>query len=244
MLSPRERVFIGDVQGCADELDELLERIGFDPDRHELWCVGDLVNRGPASARALRRLREIGARSVLGNHDLHLLAVARGQRRARADDSFGDVLIAPDRDALIDWLSAQPLVQAWDDLLVVHAGLHPAWEDPRAIAAPLESAIAAGRIPFADPDLAFLTRARNCDASGERPLDEIHPGAGFAPWYEHYRGERTVVFGHWASRGLVRAPRLRGLDTGCIWGGSLTAWHSRSDRAISVPARRVYHPIR
>jgi bis(5'-nucleosyl)-tetraphosphatase (symmetrical) len=244
VLKSRERVFIGDVQGCADELDELLERIGFDAEHHELWCVGDLVNRGPASARALRRLREIGAHSVLGNHDLHLLAVARGQRRARPDDSFGDVLAAPDRDVLLDWLAAQPLVQAWDDLLVVHAGLHPAWVDPAEIARPLEDAIAAGRIPFADPDLAFLTRARNCNARGERPPDEIDPGPGFAPWYEYYRGERTVVFGHWASRGLVRAPRLRGIDTGCIWGGSLTAWLPESDRATSVPARRVYHPIR
>jgi bis(5'-nucleosyl)-tetraphosphatase (symmetrical) len=244
VLSPRERVFIGDVQGCADELDELLERIAFDPERHELWCVGDLVNRGPASARALRRLREIGARSVLGNHDLHLLAVARGQRRGRPDDSFGDVLSAPDRDTLLDWLAAQPLVHTWDDLVVVHAGLHPAWSDPRAVALPLEHAIANGRIPFADPDLAFLTRTRCCDASGKRPQDEIAPGPGFAPWYEFYRGVRTVVFGHWAARGLVRAPRLRGIDTGCIWGGSLTAWFERSDRATSVPARRVYHPVR
>jgi len=244
VLSGRERVFIGDVQGCADELDELLERIGLDPGRHELWCVGDLVNRGPESARALRRLREIGARSVLGNHDLHLLAVARGQRRAREDDSFGDVLAAPDRAALLDWLAAQPLVQSWDDLLVVHAGLHPRWEDPRAVAAPLEHSIASGHIPFRDPDLSFLTRARHCDPAGRRPDDEIHPGPAFAPWYEHYRGARTVVFGHWASRGLVRGPRLRGLDTGCVWGGSLTAWLAASDRAISVPARRAYHRIR
>jgi bis(5'-nucleosyl)-tetraphosphatase (symmetrical) len=239
----RERIFLGDVQGCADELDELIDRIGFDPERQELWCVGDLVNRGPQSARALRRLREIGARSVLGNHDLHLLAVARGQRQARADDSFGDVLAADDRDELIDWLAAQPLVQAWDDLVVVHAGLHPHWSDPGGVAAPLESAIRGGRIPFRDPDLAFLTRARNCDASGRRPDDEIRPGPGFAPWYEHYRGARTVVFGHWASRGLVRAPRLRGLDTGCVWGGSLTAWSAATDRATSVAARRAYHRI-
>jgi bis(5'-nucleosyl)-tetraphosphatase (symmetrical) len=242
-MSARERIFVGDVQGCADELDELLARIGFDTARHELWCVGDLVNRGPQSARALRRLRQIGAHSVLGNHDLHLLAVARGQREPRSDDSFGDVLAAPDRDALLDWLAAQPLVQVWDDLVAVHAGLHPDWDDLRAIAAPLEEAVRRGRIPFGDPDLAFLTRARHCDARGVRPRDEIHPGPGFAPWYEHYRGARTVVFGHWAARGLVRAPRLRGLDTGCVWGGSLSAWNARTDRDVSVPARRAYHAI-
>ena len=239
----RERVFLGDVQGCADELDLLLDEMRYDPARHELWCVGDLVNRGPESARALRRLREIGARSVLGNHDLHLLAVARGQRKPREDDSFGDGLAAPDRDELIAWVASLPLVQAWDDLVVVHAGLHPAWDDPRAVAARLELAIASGRIPFSDPDLSFMTRARHCDAQGRRPADEIRPGPGFVPWYEFYRGTRTAVFGHWASRGLVRAPRLRGLDTGCVWGGSLTAWFSESDRAVSVRARRAYHQL-
>jgi bis(5'-nucleosyl)-tetraphosphatase (symmetrical) len=240
----RERVFIGDVQGCADELDELLERIAFDPERHEIWCVGDLVNRGPASAAALRRLRAIGAHSVLGNHDLHLLAVARGQRELRSGDTLADVLAAPDRAALLDWLSAQPLAAVWDDLVVVHAGLHPAWEDPRAAASRLEAAIARGPIPFGDPDLVFLTRVRHCDASGRLPADDIHPGPGFAPWYEHYRGARTVVFGHWASRGLIRAPRLRGLDSGCVWGGSLSAWFADSDRNVSVRARRAYHAIR
>jgi bis(5'-nucleosyl)-tetraphosphatase (symmetrical) len=236
----RQRLFVGDVQGCADELESLLEQLRFDPDAHELWFVGDLVNRGPASARVLRLARELGGRSVLGNHDLHLLGVAAGERTLRTGDTLEDALGAPDRDALLDWLRSQPLLHGWDDLIVVHAGLHPRWSDPEAVTRPLEAAIRAGRIPWDDPDLRFATRVRHCDASGAQPPDDLHPGPGFAPWDAYYCGARTVVFGHWAARGLVRGPRTRGLDTGCVWGGALTAWIAEQDRFAQVPARRAY----
>ncbi len=248
----RERVFIGDLQGCADELENLLEAVGYDPDAHELWFTGDLVNRGPASARALRRVIELGASSVLGNHDLQLLATAEGLRKASATDTFHDVLEAPDREELLAWLRTRPLLREWDDIWLVHAGIHPAWADPRAVAAPLEEALRRGELPLDDPDLAFLTRVRVCDAQGVLPgnnrmneSDESNgskasPQPGFAPWNEHYRGSRTVVCGHWAERGLVIGERLRALDSGCVWGKQLTAWLAREDRIVSVPARRRY----
>jgi len=246
----RQRVFIGDLQGCADELEDLLEAFGHDPKAHELWFAGDLVNRGPASARALRRVIELGANSVLGNHDLHLLAAAAGVRRASARDTFDDILQAPDREELLAWLRSRPLVREWNDIWLVHAGLRPAWTDPRAVAAPLEQALRRGDLPLRDPDLAFLTRVRHCDAQGVRPGQ--HSGATepdeapaipvrqFAPWNVHYRGVRTVVCGHWAARGLVIEDRLRALDSGCVWGKRLTAWLADEDRIVSVPARRQY----
>lgn len=239
----RVRVFVGDIQGCADELDDLLEQLQYDPEQHELWCVGDLVNRGPASARTLRRMIDVGAHCVLGNHDLHLLAAAASGRALRPRDTFGDVLTAPDREALLAWLRARPLLRLWEDVALVHAGLHPRWSDPGAIAAPLEAAIARGEIPEGDPDLSFLVSVRHCDANGNRPRDDLEPGEGFAPWDHWYAGKRTVVCGHWAARGLVRRNRICSLDTGCVWGGALTAWVYEEDRYVSVPARAVYQRI-
>jgi len=235
-----QRVFIGDVQGCADELDDLLGALDYHPSRHQLWCAGDLVNRGPASLRTLRRLVELGAQSVLGNHDLHLLGVAAGERRLRKNDTFEEVLAAPDCSELLGWLRARPLVQLWDDIALVHAGLHPHWDDPRAVAAPLEAEIRRGAIPWRDASLVFLTRVRHCDAEGARPQEEFPAPDGFAPWDAHYTGRRLVVCGHWAARGLHRTARVHSIDTGCIWGGRLTAWIAEEDRCVSVPARRVY----
>ena len=240
----RQRVFIGDLQGCADELEDLLEAFAHDSNEHELWFVGDLVNRGPASARALRRVIELGANSVLGNHDLHLLAAAAGQRRAGKTDTFGDILEAPDREELLAWLRTRPLVREWDDIVLVHAGLHPAWDDARAVAEPLEEAIRRGELPLGDSDLSFLTRVRYCNARGARPREDESPGPGFAAWDRHYRGDRTVVCGHWAARGLTIGERLRALDSGCVWGRQLTAWLASEDRIVSVPARRVYQQPR
>ncbi len=239
----RLRVFVGDVQGCLEELDALLAAIPFDPTRHELWCVGDVVNRGADSAGVLRRLIEIGGDTVLGNHDLHLLAVAAGRHKLGRRDTIRDVLEAPDRQALLAWLRARPLVRVWDDIVLVHAGLHPSWRDVRAVAAPLEAAIARGELPLDDSALDFLTRVRHCDPLGQRPDDEWEPGPPFAPWDFHYNGVHTVVCGHWAARGLVKRADLVSLDTGCLWGGRLTAWIAEEDRIVSVPARRAYQQI-
>lgn len=230
-------MFIGDIQGCADELDDLLEALDFDPARHELIALGDTVNRGPDSAGVLRRLIELGADSLLGNHDLHLLGCAVGRRSQRPGDTLDTVLNAPDREQLLAWLRRRPLVRGWEDIVAVHAGLHPAWKEPEVVARPLEDAIRRGLLPLDDAALRFMTTVRHCDATGRRPRDDSRPGPGFAPWDEFYRGERTVVFGHWAMRGLVRRARVRGLDTGCVWGGALSAWIAEEERIVSVPAR-------
>lgn len=240
-MSAKRRIFVGDVQGCLDELERLLVAAEFKPGRDELHPVGDLVNRGPDSLGVLRRLRALDAGGVLGNHDLHLLRVARGKRRAGGRDTLAEVLSAPDRDELLAWLASRPFARAWDDVLLVHAGLHPAWTDPVATLRgvdPLEP----------DERTDFCTRVRYCTATGERPpTDDPPPPPPYRPWFEHLPRmglpQSTVVFGHWARMGLVVRPGLRGLDSGCVWGHRLTAWIAEEDRLVSVEARRAYSPM-
>jgi len=235
------RIFVGDVQGCRTELERLLEELRFDPAGDVLLPVGDLVNRGPDSVGSLRLLRDLDAQAVLGNHDLHLLRVAAGRRDLSPRDTFGDVLAAPDRRELLDYVSGLPLVRALDDWYLVHAGLAPGWDDPLRVLSGLDPV---------EPSEAceFATRVRYCDPDGVRlEADDAEPPPPWAPWFAFYRpelhGGRGVVFGHWARRGLVERPGLRGLDTACVWGGRLTAWIAEEDRLVSVPAERAYAAI-
>ena len=127
---------IGDIQGCYDQLRRLLDRIAFDPARDRLWLVGDLVNRGPRSAAVVRFVKGLGDRvlTVLGNHDLALLVVAAGVKKPHATDTFGDILDAPDRDELLDWLRHQKLFHSGEGYAMVHAGLLPQWTIAQAAA--------------------------------------------------------------------------------------------------------------
>jgi bis(5'-nucleosyl)-tetraphosphatase (symmetrical) len=235
------RIFVGDVQGCREELERLLEAVRYDPVGDVLHPVGDLVNRGPDSLGALRLVKRLGAEAVLGNHDLHLLHSAAGSRPLGPRDTLADVLAAPDREELLDWLAALPFVRVFDDLYLVHAGLHPSWIDP--------AAELAGADPLRPSSAAlFAARVRACDAAGNLPeRDEFPPRPPFRPWHAFYRpeqhGGRTVVFGHWSVQGLVVRPHLRGLDTGCVWGRELCAWIAEEDRVVSVPAARAYAPL-
>jgi bis(5'-nucleosyl)-tetraphosphatase (symmetrical) len=237
---PRDgrRLYVGDVQGCREELERLLEALRYDPARDRIEPAGDFVNRGPDSAGVLRLMRQLSAGGVLGNHDVHLLRVARGVKKARPGDTFGDVLTADDRDELLGWLAAKPLVVAEPDVVLVHAGINPTWRDPVATLSGLD--------PLReDADLAFAVAARYCDERGARPDEDWPPPpAPFRPWFEFWprdaRERRTVVFGHWARAGLVVRPLVRGLDTGCVWGGRLSAWIAEEDRIVQVPARRAY----
>ena len=229
---------MGDIHGCREEFEQLLVRVRFDPAADQLFLVGDIVNRGPDSLGALRLARTLRANAVIGNHDLHLLHLHAGHRRQKGGDTLDELLTAPDAGELCAWLASQPFVRALEDVYMVHAGFHPDWTDPVAALA--------GSDPLA-PDAAarFATRVRFCDATGRRPTsDATHPGPPFVPWFEHYDAakhhDRTVVFGHWAALGLVQRPYVRGLDTGCVWGGQLTAWIAGEDQLVHVPAARAY----
>jgi bis(5'-nucleosyl)-tetraphosphatase (symmetrical) len=229
------RIFVGDIQGCLRQFDELLAQLALQPG-DQLYSVGDLVNRGPDSLGVLRRACTLGMRVVLGNHDLHLLRIAAGKARIGDEDRLRAILDAPDRDALLAWLGAQPVMRVEDDVVVVHAGLHPSWSDPDVTAATLNAAVYEHVHQHRNRDIRFATEVRYCDARGERPpRDDPPPGPPFEPWDHFYRGGRTVVFGHWARRGLVVAPHLRGLDSGCVYGGALTAWIAEEDRIVQVP---------
>ena len=261
---------IGDVQGCCDAFERLLAAIGFSPSRDRLWVLGDLVNRGPQSLATLRRCQALGAAAncLLGNHDLHLLAVACGADAPRRGDTLDDVLAAPDAAALLDWLRHQRLAAVDDGWLLVHAGVVPQWDrgDTLARAAEVEAVLrgpapadflramygsAPGRWSPAlggDDRLRFivnaLTRIRFCDAEGTLDL-HTKEGAGaappgFAPWFD-IAGRRTagqpVAFGHWSALGLVERPDLLALDTGCVWGGALTAARIDGGRRDVVQVR-------
>jgi bis(5'-nucleosyl)-tetraphosphatase (symmetrical) len=233
------RIFIGDIQGCLEELERLLALLNFDPAGDSLEPVGDLVNRGPDSLGVLRLLKSMNAGGVLGNHDLHLLATSRGARKQRRGDTLSAILEAPDREDLLVWLRAKPFVKTWPGLILVHAGLHPAWTDPLAAFEHLEP-------ETSHPNIEFATRVRWCTPEGVRPDPDDDPpkAPGYRPWHEQGPGrDETIVFGHWARPGLVKRNGLRGLDTGCVWGGRLTAWIAEEDSFVSVPATRAYSPF-
>ncbi len=244
---------VGDIQGCADELQELLDAVGFVAGTDRLVCVGDLVNRGPQSLDVMRLVRRLDGELVLGNHELYLLGVASGLRQ-RVGDTLDDVFAADDLGDLLDWLvdRAEPLVLL-HDWVAVHAGFPPHFclpDDARVANETLRAtwrsdASLAERVASirADPIVSFLTRVRYCDAAGGRPADDgADEPPGFLPWFEYRLPGPRIAFGHWARLDPARARRdnLRFLDTGCVYGGRLTGWLVEEDRLVSVPARRAY----
>jgi bis(5'-nucleosyl)-tetraphosphatase (symmetrical) len=255
---------IGDLQGCAHEAGLLLERIALDAHAIEearILFVGDLINRGPESLAALRHMKTLSESSggrveaLLGNHDLHLLAVAAGVQKLSRSDTLDEILAAPDRDELIAWLRRRPLAMFVDAHLLVHAGVPPQWtaEQTMALAAEVETVLRGdGWADFLaqmygnEPDrwddaltgiprlrciVNALTRMRLCDPGGR--MDFLHKesdkgpeGSDLLPWFDvpgRRTADVTVVFGHWSALGLVLRPNLVGLDSGCVWGGKLTA---------------------
>ena len=263
---------IGDVQGCDAELGVLLGALQFSADRDQLWFVGDLVNRGPDSLAVLRRIRSFGgaATVTLGNHDLHLLAVAFGSARIRSDDTLSEILAAPDRHALLEWLAGRPLFHEDHalNLVLLHAGLAPQWDLKLARGCAREFEEALRRDPLKlferlygdQPDrwddvregeerLRFIancfTRLRYVDADGRLALrvkgsPKKSQTKSLIPWFEapeaRWRGPR-IVFGHWSTLGFFCNADVIGLDTGCVWGGSLTALRldDPEARPVQVP---------
>lgn len=247
---------VGDVQGCDAPLGRLLAEIDFSPSRDTLFVLGDLVNRGPASAQVLRRLMALGnaVQCVLGNHDLHLLAVAAGASRTKPLDTLDHLLQAPDRPALLDWLRHQRLAIWQHDVLMVHAGVLPSWNVAQtlALAAEVETVLRGpdlsdflqqmyGNTPDAWNDalsgadrlravVNALTRLRFCTADGVMEfVSKEGAGSappGFMPWFDvpgRQTANVTVAFGHWSTLGKLQRQDVWALDTGCVWGGCLSA---------------------
>jgi bis(5'-nucleosyl)-tetraphosphatase (symmetrical) len=253
---------IGDLQGCDAALQRLLEKIAFTPSRDTAYFLGDLVNRGPASEAVLRRLMGYGAsaRCLLGNHDLHLLAVSHGARKPGRKDTLQGILHAPDRHAMLEWLRHQnmALLERWggQSLLMVHAGVLPSWsaEKTLQLAREVESALRAddgaaffatmyGNAPDAWNDalqgperlrviVNALTRLRVCTPEGRMEFG-FSGGvgalpAGYLPWFDvpgRHTAGISVAFGHWSTLGWQGRSDVLALDTGCVWGGCLSALH-------------------
>ena len=235
---------------------QLLAEIDFSPSRDTLFLLGDLVNRGPKSLQVLRRLKALGdaAQCLLGNHDLHALAVACGARPAHKSDTLAELLAAPDAPELLDWLRWRDLAIFRENILMVHAGVLPSWDTPKVIALSADcmpairskdsknffqsmygNSPAAWREDLQGIDrsrviINALTRLRFCSATGEMEF-ATKEGAGAAPegympWFEvPHRAtvDTTIAFGHWSTLGLINRPNLIALDTGCVWGGCLSA---------------------
>jgi bis(5'-nucleosyl)-tetraphosphatase (symmetrical) len=257
---------IGDVQGCFDELQELLARIGFDAARDRLWFVGDLVNRGPKSLEVLRFVRSLGAGAitVLGNHDLHLVCQHEGVERRRKDDTFGDVLGAPDGRELVDWLRARPMLHVEGRYAMVHAALLPQWSvaDSAALAREVEQALTGSQYRdflanlYGDrPDrwdealagwdrlrviVNVMTRMRYCTPEGKIELKAggTVPPPGHRAWFDArpVRDEPVLVCGHWSALGLKLCERFALLDSGCVWGGALSALRLEERWLVQVPS--------
>jgi bis(5'-nucleosyl)-tetraphosphatase (symmetrical) len=266
---------VGDLQGCHEPLLRLLDELEFDPEADRLLFVGDLVNRGPDSLAAVRFVKNLGkaAISVLGNHDLHLLALAEGFGRAHKGDTLDDILAAPDRDELLHWLRQQKLAWREDGFMMVHAGVLPDWsaDDTMRRAAEAEAVLKGphyrdffaqmyGNTPTAWDDslqgierlrviVNALTRLRYCSADGG--MEFHHKGApgtqtaGWLPWFEvpgRKSATTTIIIGHWSTLGLVNRPDLIALDTGCLWGGKLSAIRLEDRQVIAVKCPQARHP--
>ncbi|NEX20367.1 symmetrical bis(5'-nucleosyl)-tetraphosphatase [Thiorhodococcus mannitoliphagus] len=249
---------IGDIQGCYAELRRLLDQLAFDPEHDRIWLVGDLVNRGPQSLEVLRFVRSLGEAAivVLGNHDLHLLAVAAGNTKHSKKSTLDAVLEAPDRDDLLHWLRHQPLLHHDPTLALtmVHAGLPPQWDldQARRCAGELESVLRSddyrtflremygNRPSLWSAELSgmerlrfitnCLTRLRYCEPDGGLALKEKgllgSQSPGRLPWFQmpgrRTRGDR-IVFGHWSTLGYWSGENVWAIDSGCLWGGTLSA---------------------
>ncbi len=263
---------IGDLHGCHAEFVRLLDAVNFSPTHDTLWLVGDVINRGPGSLACLQEAQALGSavRCVLGNHDFHLLVVARGGGKLKKNDALDDILASPQRESLLDWLQSQPLVVHEGNTLMAHAGLLPSWSAEQALtlSGEVQSALQSehsgaflsqlfGNQPnrFRD-DLEgmdrlrcivnVLTRMRFIDAeerldfAAKEGLDSAPEG--FAPWFQFPRqDDLRLLFGHWAAlEGRIPHAKVNveGLDTGCVWGGALTAMNLETGERTRVPSQQ------
>jgi len=266
---------IGDLQGCYQSLLDLLKRIDATTPDARLIFVGDLVNRGPQSLATLRLIRSLGdrAQALLGNHDLHLLAAAHGIRKLHRSDTLDEILDAPDREELLDWLRQRPLALLQQNHLFVHAGALPQWSAAKtvALAQEVESVLRSplwveflremyGNQPARWDDtlqgndrlrciVNALTRLRFCTEDGSMELTAKGSTGtsmpGYLPWFDvpqRQTQDVTVVCGHWSTLGLVLRPNLIGLDTGCVWGGKLTAVRLADRLLLQVSCPQAQRP--
>ncbi|MBE9561700.1 MAG: symmetrical bis(5'-nucleosyl)-tetraphosphatase [Proteobacteria bacterium] len=268
---------IGDIQGCYDNLQHLLRLINFNPKQDTLWFAGDLVNRGPKSLEVLRFVKNLGKQAivVMGNHDLHLLAIAHGNSKPKTKDTITDILTAPDREELIQWLRHRPFWHYDSNLKIalVHAGVLPQWNlaQINQHANEIETVLQGEKYQqflanmYGDnPNqwseelqdwerLRFIsncfTRLRYCNVEGKLSLKKKdsptfnNPNNKQQPWFIWPNNHDTqIIFGHWAALGYYANHNVYALDTGCVWGGALTALRIEDKQIFSIPCKSVCDP--
>jgi bis(5'-nucleosyl)-tetraphosphatase (symmetrical) len=268
---------IGDLQGCCTPFTQLMAHPELADDPHaRFWYAGDLVNRGPESLATLQRVIRLGERAVtvLGNHDLHLLATAAGVRKLSKSDTLEEILLAPDAADLIDWLRHRPLAHYEQGHLLVHAGTLASWDVAKtlSLAAEVQQALRGpqwrkalqkiyGNTPTSWNDdlkggkrlrviINALTRMRLCTPAGHMDFTtKVAPDAcspSLIPWFDVPKRATagvTVIFGHWSTLGLLLRENVVCLDTGCVWGGLLTAMRLRDRKLIQVSCSPLSHPL-
>lgn len=261
---------VGDIQGCFDELQHLLAQVDFNSEQDTLWIAGDLVARGPKSLETLRFIKSLGnsAKVVLGNHDLHLLAVSLGIHKVKNKDKTAAIFAAEDKKQLLAWLRSQPLLAEHDEFVMCHAGISPQWtlEQARSSAREVEAVLQSdnwqwlienmysNQPDYWDEELTGLdryryiinayTRMRFCFANGRLDMEcklppENVDQAGLVPWFEvkdRVMLDKTILFGHWAALEGYHGEDAIGLDTGCVWGGSLTMLRWEDKQFFIQPA--------
>jgi len=268
---------IGDIQGCYHAFQTLLERVEFNREEDQLWLVGDLINRGSGSLDVLRWCYQHrhNIKTVLGNHDLHAVAVAHAIRKPHRSDTLQGILEAADRDDLLTWLRHQPLIVADDDYVMVHAGLLPSWSVEAALSYAKEVEAVLQSDAYVDflghmygntPDqwdqgltgydrlrviTNVMTRMRVCKPSGALDFDfkgELPDvPKGLTPWFDlpnRVTIDQTIIFGHWSALGLQQRAHVVALDTGCLWGGKLTAMCLETQTITQVPSDKRDTPLK
>jgi len=268
---------IGDIQGCCESFNELLNHPEIARDEQaQFWIAGDLVNRGPQSLQTLRQLMAMEDRCVilLGNHDLHLLAIAAGVRAPGKNDTFQHILTAPDAGDIIDWLRHRKMAHFEQGHLLIHAGVLPKWTVKKtlSLAQEVETQLRGKQWKRTiqkmfgnEPDhwkdthsggkrlrviVNALTRLRMCNAKGHMSLSlKASPTPrqdGLMPWFDvpnRATAEVTVVFGHWSTLGLTVRPDVVCLDSGCVWGGHLTAVRLHDKKVVQIACHQSIDPL-
>lgn len=260
---------IGDIQGCYHAFQELLAKLKFNPARDTLWLVGDLINRGSGSLEVLRWCYQHrdSIKVVLGNHDLHAIAVMHGFVPLHKSDTLDALLAADDHAVLFEWLRHQHMVYEGEGYLMVHAGLLPQWTVEQALqyGAEVEAVLQGdnyhdflmamyGNEPNTWQDgltgidrlrviTNSMTRLRVCTPQGamefsfKGELEDVP--TGLLPWFdvpERASQDTQVIFGHWSALGLQQRDNVFALDTGCLWGGQLTAMNLQTKAIVQVPS--------
>lgn len=228
---------LGDLQGCVRALEAFVQQSGYDPRKDTLWCLGDLINKGPHSLETLTLWKDLGGQAVLGNHELYAMACLLGQRTRKADTLDALFQSSAGQEAL-EHLSRSPILAKLcvreKVLWLVHGGVHPHW-DLETMSNKINKLSTAERLE--SDDVFFATRVRCCTASGDMSRFFGHPRdcpKPYAPWDHHYRGHELVVHGHWAMRGHYRGPKSMGLDGGYVYGRSLWAYGVEEDRLLEI----------